>query len=300
MYGIKSLQSISYMIAMTAGLTLLTDNTKAYAATGQSFANSSIRHADPMSLEKREGPLVTDVFRPGQGRPSQVLLQRPSFPVLQGSILTVYRDTKDWTDHSRSADVQTGQVKVVSIQPGYVLAEVIAEGSRASQHFYPNFPGIMAGDFLKPQEVRVQKKQQLIPTSTLSYFDLFVDPNPYPSTFELSERGKLILMRVAGQYASLRLPLLLIEGHTDQEGPQDVNQIESYQRALTVRQFLIERLSFDKERLVALGLGETQPVAEPYLPGHRRKARRIVIKAKSSPMQQAALRPRVLGLGDAN
>lgn len=256
---------------------------------------ASIRNAKPVEFPPHSSWTVRNVLHPSTQKPTQVLVAKPPEPVLVGSTFQVVRSNPHWNrGQQKQAEVPTGTVKVLTVRSNYILAEVISDGSPLSQHLFPHYPGIMVGDQLRPQRQRINRKKILSPTSTISYFDLFVDPSPYPSTFELSDRGKLVLHRVARKYATLRLPLMLIEGHTDEDGPQDVNQIESYQRALTVRQFLIATMGFDAERLVALGLGETQPIPEPHLPESRREARRIVIKVKSAPMQQAALRPKAL------
>ena len=62
------------------------------------------------------------------------------------------------------------------------------------------------------------------------------------------------------------------------QGTAEQNQIESYQRALTVRQFIIDDLGFDESRVTAIGLGETEAISEVILPGNADRSRRIVLK----------------------
>ncbi len=50
-----------------------------------------------------------------------------------------------------------------------------------------------------------------------------------------------------------------IEGHGDASGSADYNQSLFTQRALTVRDFLVERHGVDPNRLLARGKGETEP-----------------------------------------
>ena len=63
-----------------------------------------------------------------------------------------------------------------------------------------------------------------------------------------------------------------IEGHADASGSADYNQSLSTQRALTVRDFLVERHGVDPNRLLARGKGETEPYdpSDPYARINRR------------------------------
>ena len=75
----------------------------------------------------------------------------------------------------------------------------------------------------------------------------------------------------------------MIEGHTDQKGDSEQNQIETYQRALTIRQYLIDELGFDENRVTAIGLGESEPISDVILPGNADRSRRIVLKVVPIP-----------------
>lgn len=52
-----------------------------------------------------------------------------------------------------------------------------------------------------------------------------------------------------------------VEGHTDAKGTTDYNQGLSVQRAETVAEWLVENGGISRERILTLGLGESQPVA---------------------------------------
>jgi outer membrane protein OmpA-like peptidoglycan-associated protein len=213
---------------------------------------------------------------------TQVMIANPpSSPILPGTYFEVRRSRPGNPSDSKT-NVAIGVVKTIAAHDTYVLAEIVREATAESQYFYPNYPGIMAGDRAFPVNLDIKRNLQMTPTTTLTYHELFIDPKRDPTTFELSEQGKRALQRVARHYGDMRVPLLLIEGYTDPLGPSDANQIESYQRALTIKQYLVRTLKFDDKRLVALGLGETEPVAEPYLPEQDRQARRIILKVKSS------------------
>ena len=137
----------------------------------------------------------------------------------------------------------------------------------------------MAGDFVKEKRVSLRAVSRLLPSAAVPYHGLFADPKGNPSNFELTEAGKNELREAARPFATARVGILFVQGYTDQNGPSEVNQIESYQRALTVRQFLVSELKFDPNRVVAIGMGEQEPVVADYVPGYRRANRRIVLKA---------------------
>jgi outer membrane protein OmpA-like peptidoglycan-associated protein len=68
--------------------------------------------------------------------------------------------------------------------------------------------------------------------------------------------------------AALRDPTLEhviyhVEGHTDAKGTDAYNQVLSEQRANAVRSYLMEKFGISGDRLIALGLGKTQPLPNP-------------------------------------
>ncbi len=194
---------------------------------------------------------------------------------LSGTVLEARRSL-------RGTWIPTALLKIIEVQDSYSLARVTSDSSQVSAMHFPDFPGIMVGDEAFPQEFVVAQTLRILPTRTLTFDRLFVDPKGMPSSFELTPEGKNLLLNEARVFVDAHVPLLLIEGHTDLKGDRQANQIESYQRALTIRQMLIEELGLDPERLVAIGLGESEPLSEPYLPGRDREARRIVLRVKNS------------------
>lgn len=198
-----------------------------------------------------------------------------SSPVDHGTFVDFYRKKPDGTR------VKTGIAQIKQDQAnGYQLALVLESSTKESQILNRDYPEIMVGDFGISQPVTISRIVQVSPTKQISYFKLFRDPNAYPNTFELSEAGKKTLTKAASAFANSKLPTLLIEAHTDAAGDSSSNQVESYQRAVTIRQFLINHLNFDPDRVVALGMGELEPLEEKFLPDYGKRARRIVLKAK--------------------
>lgn len=182
--------------------------------------------------------------------------------------------------------IPTALLKTTEVRENYTLAEVTEDGSKDSGLYFPEAPGLMVGDRAEPQEMKISQSLRILPTRTLTYERLFIDPKNFPTTFELSAEGRKLLIEQARILMDAHAPLLLVEGHTDPKGDNQSNQVESYQRAMTVRQVLIDELGLDSNRVLAIGLGETEPLNEPYLPGRAEEARRIILKVKSQPLPQ--------------
>ena len=73
---------------------------------------------------------------------------------------------------------------------------------------------------------------------------------------------------------------LIIEGHTDSHGGDDLNQTLSQARAESVQQYMINAMRIPTYRLIATGYGETRPVASNETAAGRARNRRIDIVIK--------------------
>jgi outer membrane protein OmpA-like peptidoglycan-associated protein len=204
--------------------------------------------------------------------------------LLKGTILKVYRSSPTPKGEAgQGIWVETGRLKVTDVQDEHAVAEVVESGSAQAKAFFPKFPGVMAGDLAVAPRLTIAANQAVTPSTTLYFQKLFIDPKATPETFELSGAGMDSLREAAKAFENARLSLLMVEGYTDANGPSDANQIESYQRALTVRQYLVDELGFDAERVVAVGLGEGEQVDISNAPGYVDANRRLVLKAVPIP-----------------
>jgi outer membrane protein OmpA-like peptidoglycan-associated protein len=70
---------------------------------------------------------------------------------------------------------------------------------------------------------------------------------------------------------------LIIEGHTDSYGGDELNQKLSQARAEAVQQYMINAMRIPTYRLIATGYGETRPVASNETASGRARNRRIDI-----------------------
>ena len=73
---------------------------------------------------------------------------------------------------------------------------------------------------------------------------------------------------------------MVIEGHTDAQGDENMNQSLSDKRAEAVRVYLLANMGIDAERLVARGYGESRPIANNESEAGRAKNRRIDVVVK--------------------
>ena len=217
--------------------------------------------------------LVDEIISRG-GQEYVTLRTKESEGLSVGSTIDIFRKI-------RGRSLRTATVVVQDSHEKTAIGKVTEKASPELAILEPDYKNVMIGDLGAKRNLSITRIVQVTPSRTISYFDIFSDPNPYPQTFQISPEGKERLRKELAHFQHTRLPTLLIEAHTNAEGNSKTNQVESYQRALTVRQYLINELNFDPKRLVAIGMGEIEPIKAPYLPDHTQKARRIVLKAKA-------------------
>ncbi len=73
-----------------------------------------------------------------------------------------------------------------------------------------------------------------------------------------------------------------IEGHTDDVGSLEMNQTLSQQRADSVKNYLLQQ-GIQPRRLLASGMGETQPIADNLSASGRQQNRRVEVIIKNPP-----------------
>jgi hypothetical protein len=249
----------------------------AIAATGSASATDLQGAQSSWSVEK--------IFDGPNGAPVVMVVIPDDSRVEPGLILKSFRTASRRGGNDSVAEKlspETGLLKVSEVGEGYALAEVLAEGSALSRAFFPRFPGIMAGDHVVVKPQSVAQRTVVVPETTIPYFQVFADPKANPSGYELSPDG-INAIRIAAQaFADKRSNMLIVEGHTDQHGSSTANQVESYQRALTVRQLLVDELGFDPKRVVAIGFGESELLDDSMVDGAIERNRRIVLKISAN------------------
>ena len=80
------------------------------------------------------------------------------------------------------------------------------------------------------------------------------------------------LQRVVREFPSARLT---VEGHTDNVGNNAANQALSQQRAIAVRDYLLQNVAMSADRITAVGYGKNRPIAPNDTAAGRARNRRI-------------------------
>ncbi len=199
--------------------------------------------------------------------------------IISGNIYEARRPrrTRDVPREFGEQWVSTGRIKITEAHDNWSIATILERSTPASAALFPKYPDLMAGDELVLQPIEIAQRISLTPNWSLQYDELFDDPRPDSMSLELSAEGRALLIKVAADFADLRLPAIGIDGHSDHEGDAITNQAESLQRALVVRQFLIDEAGLDSRRLFAFGMGESNLIVKDFKPQHAQRNRRIEI-----------------------
>ncbi|MFK7826541.1 MAG: OmpA family protein [Oligoflexales bacterium] len=205
-----------------------------------------------------------------------------SHHIKSGTVLNTYRRLNLGKEISK---FRSGQIKVTQLIGSYAVAKVINQQELPYDTNYSSYHGVMAGDLIEAPSYMVKKVIHSLPELDIPYFKLFTEPKARPTNIELSDSGKEFLINAMKVFGSRKVSHIFISGYTGREGKTESNQVESYQRALTIRQYLITHLGFDPNRLTAIGMGETALKDPSNVSGHSQANRRIVIKANTSASQ---------------
>jgi outer membrane protein OmpA-like peptidoglycan-associated protein len=197
---------------------------------------------------------------------------------VEGQILDVVRPSSMDEIEIEQQSIITGRIKLLKVDRKQSVGDIIEDGTNFSQVYFGKFPQVMANDRVELPKLAIVSKSVTTPVLSLSFFDSFIDPKANPATYEISDPGKDKIREIAAQFSGAKIGKLLIEGHTDKNGSSSLNQVESYQRAMAIRQFLVDELGFDPERLVAVGLGESEAPENDHVPGYERRHRRLSFK----------------------
>jgi hypothetical protein len=172
----------------------------------------------------------------------------------------------------------TGQLKVTKVDGSRALATVEFDGAETSGPVLGRFNKVMSGDTIRPLLRTIQPKLAITGEISFAYDDIFLDPNAGSLSLELSAAGRGVISTALQSLGEVRASTLTVQGFTDKGGDSEANQVESFERALTVKRFMVDALGFDGDRVHAFGLGERELADVTNLAGSARKNRRIVIK----------------------
>jgi outer membrane protein OmpA-like peptidoglycan-associated protein len=134
-------------------------------------------------------------------------------------------------------------------------------------------PGVLLLD-IQPTEEEVEELQEDLNELILDQVVEFEI-----KSFLLTEQGTALLDEVITALESAPEGItVIISGHTDDRGPDEENQLLSEQRAQAVLDYLVTH-GQDRDRLEAIGFGESQPVESNATRAGRARNRRIEFTA---------------------
>lgn len=96
--------------------------------------------------------------------------------------------------------------------------------------------------------------------------------------YDLSAAGKVELDGLVAQMRNSKIEIkqVVIEGHTDNVGSNQANNVLSQQRAYSVANYLVSK-GIDQRLINAIGYGENRPIASNKTPSGRAQNRRVKI-----------------------
>lgn len=163
------------------------------------------------------------------------------------------QDVRDFTTHQ-----PTSRELVETLQPrtrGIALAPVAMAGAGSCQA-YRQTRGITPVADIAALQV------------TFAFNSAEITPESLPL---LNNVGAVL------KSAELSASCMQIEGHTDSKGSDTYNQTLSQRRAQSVIRYLTKSLGVEEDRLLAVGKGESDPIADNSTDTGRQKNRRVQI-----------------------
>jgi len=168
-----------------------------------------------------------------------------------------------------TTDPSTGIYKV-TVPPGTYSVKI-----EAADYVPESAPIVLAKDETKIQNFTLKPvpkvgEKVVLKGITFDFNSAVIRPTSYPV---LDDAAKVFQAK-----PNMRVE---ISGHTDSVGSDSYNQKLSYQRANAVRDYLIRYHNIDPTRLIAVGYGESQPIADNRTKYGRDENRRIEFKVLS-------------------
>ena len=224
-------------------------------------ATGSVSAQNEFIIFKAKTPLDTGVAVPDSARQNDFYIKIGTDRGIQiGMTMNVYRD------HIVEADIGSitfkttqfiGRVRVYDAQTDMCVGRVVGLASYGDPHL--DRKAVMMGDYVQP--VFVVSSENLFDkgSSTLR-----------PEAIRELDRAIAFIKR-------FRPIKVRVEGHTDSEGPDDVNMRLSESRAASVKAYLVSQGAIDDNVLIPVGYGEQKPIAPNDTPEGQRKNRRFEI-----------------------
>ena len=197
---------------------------------------------------------------------------------------------------SQTTDAYTGEKKVnnttkgagIGAAAGAVLGALTGDNSKERRERALIGAGVGAltgagvGAYMDKQEAKLRAQLQGTGVSVTRSGDNLILNMPGNVTFktasaDLNSNFYKVLDSVALVLKEFDKTLIDVEGHTDSDGSDDYNQQLSMQRATSVGAYL-QSHGVNSQRVVALGAGETRPIANNGTAEGKQQNRRVELK----------------------
>ena len=190
-----------------------------------------------------------------------------------GSIDALQKDRQFMFDKVKilESDIETKNSRIADLEGKTREQQIIKERLAAEKRFNQLF--IEVQNLFSPEEAEVYKKgNSLVIRLRAIQFPVgksVIMPENYPLLSKIQQS-----IRIFGE------PDVIIEGHTDSTGSNEVNEHLSQQRSESVRQYLLANKTLSYERIVAVGYGSSKPLASNATEQGRAVNRRIDVIIK--------------------
>jgi OOP family OmpA-OmpF porin len=190
-----------------------------------------------------------------------------------GSIDALQKDRQFMSDKVKilKSEIETKNSRIADLEGKTLEQQVIKERLAAEKRFNQLF--IEVQNLFSPDEAEVYKKgNSLIIRLRAIQFPVgksVIMPDNYSLLSKIQQS-----IRIFGE------PDVIIEGHTDSTGSNEVNEHLSQQRSESVRQYLLANKTLSYDRIVAVGYGSSKPLASNATEQGRAINRRIDVIIK--------------------
>ena len=168
----------------------------------------------------------------------------------------------------QQAEIEKLQKNIANLEGQTIKEQKEKERLLAEKQFNEKLSSIQ--HYFKPHEAEVYKKQnQVIIRLKAMQF-------PVGQSVILPDNYTL-LSKVQSAIRTFGEPDVIIGGHTDSTGSEDLNEHLSQQRADAVRQYFVANETLPYEKIIAVGYGSMRPIASNATQSGRAMNRRIDI-----------------------
>ena len=190
-----------------------------------------------------------------------------------GSIDTLQKDRQFLSNKVKTlkSDIETKDSQIAVLEGKTREQQIVKERLAAEKRFNQLF--IEVQNLFSSDEAEVYKKgNSLIIRLRAIQFPVgksVIMPDNYPLLSKIQQS-----IRIFGE------PDVIIEGHTDSTGSNEINEHLSQQRSESVRQYLLANKTLSYDRIVAVGYGSSKPLASNATQEGRAVNRRIDVIIK--------------------